>query len=352
MKQDSLCRTTSAAADADAEHRSDDGSFKDVCERVGRLEAMLAATGGTLHDVNNLLTVLSGNLYLMTESVRDDPQLLSQCRNARNTAQRAGTLIRELLSFGRSSDQVGEVICPAQHVAAMEAILQRGMGGAHQIEVDCDEEPWHARASIAQLESAVANLTINAKEAMSAGTIRISVRNVTVENAAGSSRPVASGSYVCIEVADDGPGIPADILPQVTKPLYTNKAPGKGNGMGLAMVESFATNASGYLTIDSREGSGTRVTIWLPREAPRGDATASMTTPIATLPAGDETVLLVTDDSDARSTMAHLLDALGYSVLQSGERTDALRIAETRDDLALVISERSMANAADRKSVV
>lgn len=317
--------------------------FDEACARVGRLEAVLAATGGTLHDVNNLLTVLSGNLYLLTEAVRENPALLARCRTARNTAQRAGELIRELLSYAREREETVGVICPTRHVRSMQPLLRRSIDPAHKFTINCDKEMWCVAASAAQLESAIANLVINAHEAMSsAGAIKVRVSNK--RRRAGDARSIDGRAmeYVCISVADNGCGIPAELMQKVTEPLYTSKPPGKGNGMGLFMVQAFAKKAGGYLKIDSEPGEGTVVSISLPRQPRTSDATANLTVPISTLPAGDETVLLVTSDAAARATITQLLDALGYTVLQSGDREDALRLAREQERIALVICERSV----------
>lgn len=314
----------------------------EACARVGRLEAVLAATGGTLHDVNNLLTVLSGNLYLLTEAVRDNPALLARCRTARNTAQRAGELIHELLNFARDREQSTDLICPARHVQSMDPLLRRGIDAVHRFKIKSDEEPWFVAASAAQFESAVANLVINAHEAMSSpGAIEVRVRNTSLNNVRCGAGLEIHGDFVCVSVSDNGSGIPADLLRRVADPLFTSKPRGQGNGMGLSMVKAFAVRAGGNFTIESEEGKGTTARIWLPRKSRSGDSTASLTMPISTLPAGDETVLLVTADSAARATMTQLLDALGYTVLQSGNRKNALNLARNNEGISLLICERT-----------
>jgi signal transduction histidine kinase len=240
--------------------------------RVARLEMALAATGGALHDVNNLLTVLGGNLYLMTESVRHDPAALNKCRSARNAAERASTLIRELLSSAKDADDTVDVICPARHVLTMEPILRRSVGSKHRFCVSHSKNPWPVAASAAQLESAVANLVINASEAMEErGSIEICIDNQILDEACSLSLPV--GEYVRLSVIDNGSGIPEDLLPRITEPLVTGKASGRGNGLGLSMVRRFAAQSAGGLRIDSVVGRGTRIEIWLPRAKEQVDGT-------------------------------------------------------------------------------
>lgn len=336
-------RVASKTARVAAQESAAEGDrFSEISERVARLEAVLAASGGTLHDVNNLLTVLSGNLYLLTEAVRKEPDLLERCRSARNTVQRAAALIQELLSFARGSAETASVICPARHLRSMVPLLQRGLGTGHRIVLKSGDDPWHVAASAAQLESAVANLVLNSKEAMtSPGSIVISVENFTEEHNRKSEDCSRAEDYVRIVVTDNGPGIPETLIPKVTQPLFTSKASGKGNGMGLAMVRSFAERAGGSLRIESVLGKGTRISILLPRRLQDVDVTANLTMPIATLPTGEESVLLFATDPEARATINQLLDALGYSVFQCRDRQHGLRVARECSELSLVICERS-----------
>ena len=310
--------------------------------RVGRLEMVLAATGGALHDVNNLLTVLSGHLYLMTESVRDQPDLYSKSRNARNAAERASTLIHELLTFARDPHEDATVICPARHVVAMKSLLRRSIDSKHRFEIRHSDSPWSVATSAAQLESALANLVINAHEAMSQpGSIEVCIENVELPQDRATKLKLAPGEYVCLQVIDTGAGIPADVLSRVTEPLFTSKPAGQGSGMGLAMVQRFTAKALGGLRVNSVEGCGTRVQIWLPRTDRSSEVTASMTIPLSTLPSGEESVLLVAHDLDVRDTVHQLLEALGYRVTSTGMRTEAVEIVRQQMDVAIFICDRS-----------
>lgn len=283
--------------------------------RVARLEAVLAITGGTVHDVNNLLTVLSGNLYLLTESVRGHRKLYDKARSARNAAERGSTLMRELLTFARDPDNESQTICPANHAIALEPLLRRGFASEYSFEVHHSDDPWSVAASAAQFESAVTNLVINARDALSApGSVEVHIDNVEVSSKQAVNLRVTSGDYVCVRVLDDGVGIPAAILPRVVEPLFTSKAAGHGNGLGLNMVQRFAQHCHGALAIDSVEAEGTEVRLWLPRSAAQAEVTANMTLPLSTLAGGNETVLLVFKDGDVREAIQDILEALGYTV--------------------------------------
>ncbi len=326
-----------------------DGEFLDeALSRVGRLESVLAATGGALHDVNNMLTVLSGNLYLMTEAVRGEPVLLEKCRDARNTASRASVLIRELLGSARDTQDHSAVICPARHVAGMESILRRGIDSNHSFRVRHSLEPWTVAASAAQFESAIANLVINANDAMrEPGSIEVRIQNVELDRRAAAEIDLAPGKYVRSSVIDTGTGIPPGLRARLTEPLVTTKISGCGNGMGLAMVQRFAARANGALKIASKEGSGTTMAIWLPYAAGNADTTANMTMPLSTLPAGHETVLVVTNNADVQRTLQELLDALGYAAISARDRSDALDCARRVQKVSIVICDRF---AGDRPS--
>lgn len=312
--------------------------------RVARLEAALTLTAGTVHDVNNVLTVLAGNLFLLTENLRGDDKLYEQARRARNAAERGSTLLRELLTFDRDGDASTKAITPGNHVQSLEPLLARAIGSDHQLKVIVDRKAGSVLASAAQLESVLINLVINARDALAeAGKVEIRVRDARVDGERAARLGLPQGDYVCIAVIDNGCGIPADILPRVTEPLFSTKPKDHGSGLGLAMVRRFAERSEGGLEIESREGQGTRVTVWLPRTEQLAETTANMTLPLSTLPGGEERLLLVSRDRDARMAMQQILETLGYSVVAASslESVEALPAGTPRP--ALVISERSAA---------
>lgn len=284
--------------------------------RVARLEAALAITGGTVHDVNNLLTILSGNLFMLTELVRDQRNLYEKVRVARNTAEKCGALMRELLTFSRNSDEDSQIICPANHVTALEPLLKRSIKTDHKLHIRTVGDPWSVDASPTQFESAVTNIVINARDALGVnGIIQMTVLNKTVDAKRARELGVSSGQYVCVRVADNGCGIPARDLPRIVEPLFTTKDEGHGTGLGLSMVNRFAEQHCGALRIRSKEGIGTDVRIWLPRSEQQAEVTANMTLPLSTLKGGDETAILASRDSEVRAAIQDILQALGYTVV-------------------------------------
>lgn len=283
--------------------------------RVGRLEALLASTGGGVHDVNNLLTILAGDLYLLTESVRHDRPMFEKMRSARNTVERASTLMRELLTFSSNPVDEPSVICPVNHVLALEPMLRRCIATGQTLSIHHGEVLWSVAASAAQFESAVTNLVLNARDAVSAnGTIQIHVKNLHCSDTVIDGERLR-GDFVCVRVTDNGVGIPKNLLAKVSEPLVTSKAVGHGSGLGLSMVKRFTRNAGGAMTIESTVGSGTTVKLWLPRDCSAVERTANITLPLSTLKGGDETVLLALDDVDVRATVQQILEAVGYRVI-------------------------------------
>ena len=312
--------------------------------RVGRLEAVVGATSGVLHDVNNFLTVLSGNLFLLTEAVRGDEAVFHKCRDARHAADHAGALIRELLTSRHVPDATPTVICPARHVVAIEGLLRRTVGSRHSLTTTADSDPWYVEASAAQLESAVINLVLNADQATATGgRIDICVNNVVN---ARNTEDLPVGEFVRIRVSDNGPGVPSHMLSQNADPVSCGEHTERSRGLGLAMVRRFVSQTSGVMRIESEEGEGVRAELWLPRCAQELDVTGSTTIPLSTLPHGSEKVLVAMSDSDVGNTVESLLDAVGYFVVKVDGRREALEAALVQRDLALVICDRSACDMA------
>ncbi|MGH8194183.1 MAG: ATP-binding protein [Woeseiaceae bacterium] len=317
-----------------------------MIRRIARLEAALTLTAGTVHDVNNVLTVLAGNLFLLTESVRDRPELYEQARRARNAAERGSTLLRELLTFAREPDDAARAISPANHVRALQPLLSRAIGAEHELKLAMDSQAVSVVASAAQFESVLINLVINARDALTdGGYVKITVCNESLDGDRALALKLPSGDYVRLQVADNGSGIPAKYLHRVTEPLFSTKPADRGSGLGLCMVQRFAAEAQGALRIDSVEGEGTCVSVWLPRSGKPAETTANMTLPLSTLPGGDEILLLVSRDQDVRVSLQQILETLGYTVLLAEDAEQAERIMTQRPAPALLLAERSRGGA-------
>ena len=316
--------------------------LEEALARVSRLEAAVAVSSGTIHDINNLMTVLSGNLFILTESVRDNEKLYEKVRTARNAAEKCGALMRELLTFSRDADRDEQVICPAHHLESLLPLLRRSVGARHTVEISLQENPWSVEASAVQFESAVTNLVVNARDALpNVGTIEISADNVEVTAPMARELGVADGDFVRTRVSDNGAGIPASLLSKVREPLFTTKRKSGGCGLGLSMVSRFAAKSSGTLTVNSTEGIGTEVEIWLPRSLKDAEVTANMTLPLSTLKCGDETVILVSRDEAVRAAIRDILEALGYSVVLAALGQDVKQHPQIDLSASVLVCDRT-----------
>jgi signal transduction histidine kinase len=305
-----------------------------------KLEAVGRLTGGIAHDFNNLLQVVSGNLQLLEGSVQDNAAARRRLANASMAVDRGARLASQLLSFGRRQPLQPQAVDVAELVRGMGDMLQRVLGGAIELTVRTEEGLSHAWADPAQMENALLNLAINARDAMRGeGRILIEVDNAAVHAGAGMGElPV--GEYLRLSLSDDGCGMSPAVLTQAFEPFFTTKAEGQGSGLGLSMVYGFAKQSGGHVVITSTPGEGTTVTLYLPR------AEASMDTlpaaPVATGAGGHETILVVEDDTQVRTTVVELLGELGYTVLTAGNGEEALAVLASAPSVDLLFTDVMM----------
>jgi signal transduction histidine kinase/ActR/RegA family two-component response regulator len=297
-----------------------------------KMEAVGQLTGGIAHDFNNLLTVISGNLELIERRATDDRQR----RNAgfaRQAADRAAKLTHQLLAFSRTQQLTVAALGLNALVEGMNDLLERTIGPQIEKRRLLDPAaPW-VMADSNQLELAVLNLAINARDAMPDG----GVLTIETEVADAPCEGLPDGSYGVIQVRDTGTGIAPHLIAKVFDPFFTTKALGKGTGLGLSQVFGIARQLGGTVQIDSVEGVGTSVAIWLPlAEAParqRG-ATAAVGTPDAQ---GEARILVIDDDEGVRTFIVECLQSLGYSVAEAPNGEEGLaRLVGERPDLLLV----------------
>lgn len=284
-------------------------------QRTARMEAVGNISSGIAHDVNNLLTVLLGNLYLVAESVRSDPAQFDKVRRARNAAKRGADLTRQLLSFARGGHAQPSVVDPGKLISNLEPLLERTIGSKISLGVGIEQGIWPIDASAAQLESVIVNLVINARDAIAGtGKIVIKASNAEIDNGRQTTSGLSAGKYVRISVADNGPGIPGALLGKVFEPFFTTKPDGQGTGLGLSMVRWFCEQAGGEISLKSRPGRGTKLTLVLPRSKESTAETTLNTMPLSVLPTGDEKVLILAEDGEIRATVQQILETLGYTV--------------------------------------
>jgi signal transduction histidine kinase len=323
-----------------------------------RLEAIGQLTGGVAHDFNNLLTVVLGNAELLAEQRAGDPlqQQLAQMIVA--AAQRGADLTQQLLAFARKQALAPSAVDVNQLVAAMDPLLRRTLGEHIEIELVRGGGRWAAMVDAGQLENALLNLCLNARDAMrSGGRLTLETANAALDRAYAETHPdVTPGQYVMLAVSDTGSGIAPEHLARVFEPFFTTKEKGKGTGLGLAMVYGFMKQSAGHISIYSEPGHGTTVKLYLPRAA-RGDDPAVDAPELPAVTGGAEIVLVVEDDELVRRYACTELRSLGYRVLDADCGASALQIVERREDIELLFTDvvmpggmsgRALADAARR----
>ncbi|MGE0257858.1 MAG: ATP-binding protein [Alphaproteobacteria bacterium] len=319
-----------------AEHRTTEEALR----QAQKLEAVGQLTGGIAHDFNNLLTIIISNLTLAGARSGKCPAVLPLLNAAMQSAERGATLIQRLLAFARKQSLEPQPLDIFALVCGIEEMLQRTLGP--QISLRISEEGRAAPAQVDgnQLELAILNLTINARDAMpDGGAVGVTVMN----RAAGTDAPpeLAPGDYVVLSISDDGVGMDEATLAHAFDPFFTTKDIGAGSGLGLPMVQGFAAQSGGAVRIRSDPGQGATVELWLPR----ADAPPVVKSPARSEPAlgrAAATVLLCDDDDGVRSALADYLRSLEYVVDEASGADAALRILATRDDVDLLIIDYAM----------
>jgi signal transduction histidine kinase/CheY-like chemotaxis protein len=326
--------------DTSAERQS-----KHALQRSARLEALASLTGGVAHDFNNLLTVLVGNLSLVAEELRGRPETFAKLKASRDAAKRGSDLIRQLLGFARSDEVEAGVVDPAKIVENLQPLLSRALGSRISLQTAFAEDACTLRANVAQLESVIVNLAVNARDAIeSRGRVTISLERIRLSAAEAAGRDLPAGSYIRLTVRDDGKGMPSKELERVFDPFFTTKGDRGGTGLGLSMVRSFAEQNRGTAYIESEVGRGTSVVLLLPHCAEHLDETSAKTMPLSALPTGTERVAVLSSDEALQSTVRQILEALGYAV-HSCVGGDALSTVLRGARCDLLISDGPVAEA-------
>jgi PAS domain S-box-containing protein len=311
------------------------GSSRDVTEReeaqaqlrrAQRMEAVGHLTGGVAHDFNNLLQVIRGNLELLVGQVGDREQTIQRARNALHGADRAAQLTRQLLAFARRQPLEPRVINLGRLVTDMAEMLRRTLGEAIEVETVIAGGLWNTLADPAQVESAILNLAINARDAMEpGGRLTIEITNAVLDEAfARRDRDIEPGQYVLLAVSDTGHGMSPETASRVFEPFFTTKGEEKGTGLGLSMVYGFVKQSQGHIQIYSEVGQGTTVKIYLPRS--RQAEPASEPAPAGSLRGRSEVILVVEDDDLVRAAVVGMLHDLGYSCLHVSDAATGLEV--------------------------
>ena len=316
--------------------------------QVQKMEAVGQLTGGIAHDFNNMLAVVVGGLDLARRKLHGSRREVEfHLDNAMEGATRAAALTRRLLAFARAEPLLPDAVAPAELVENMLELVDRAIGERITVHTSFASHPWHVWADPAQLENAILNLAVNARDAMEgAGEMRLEVDNVTLAEAEIADLP--AGDYVQISVADTGSGIAPEHLHRVFEPFFTTKPVGKGTGLGLSQIFAFARQSGGDVAIDSRLGRGTRVSLYLPRSTAAAEQAAGRSS--RALARGAEpprafpgaSILVVEDDPRVSHSTVYLLEELGYRPHAVSSGREALEMLARDSDILLVLTDVMM----------
>jgi len=314
--------------------------------QLQRLEAVGQLTSGVAHDFNNLLTVVLGNIGFIEKGLAAanlDGKLTQRLGYMRAAAERGAKLTDQLLSFSRRQRLEPRPLDLSQIIEGMRDLIQSTMGGSVRIDVKLSRDLWPALADPTQLELAVLNLAINARDAMQVGgSLRVETANVTLGPPGTPEEPPA-GDYVSICVCDTGTGMTPDVRAKVFEPFFTTKEIGKGSGLGLSQVLGFAKQSGGGVRIDSRVGEGTAVFIFLPRATAKLSPVRQIDEPtLESVMLEGAMILLVDDDPAVREVTCAILRDLGYSVVEAGSGAAALELLGQRPTVDLLLIDFAM----------
>ncbi|QCO18736.1 response regulator (plasmid) [Azospirillum brasilense] len=317
---------------------------EEALQQAQKMEAVGQLTGGIAHDFNNLLQVMLGNLHLLRSALSADEALLRHVTMAVTAGDRAAALTRHLLAFARRQPLTPRSLDLNALVAAMSGLIQQSVGESIRVDTALADGLWRTWADANQVESALLNLAINARDAMpDGGLLRVETSNTvldeTVSDAQGDILP---GRYVLLRITDTGSGMPPDVLERAFEPFFTTKPIGQGSGLGLSQLYGFARQSGGHAAIRSQPGQGTTVSLYLPQHDGVDGADSSV--PAVDAPSqdpsrNDETILVVEDEALVLMLWVEALEGQGYHVLQAAEPEAAIRILESDTAIDLLITD-------------
>ncbi|AWL07070.1 hybrid sensor histidine kinase/response regulator [Massilia oculi] len=308
-------------------------------QQAQKMETIGKLTGGVAHDFNNLLQVIGGNLQLIARRADGLPEIRKRVQNAMSGVERGAKLASSLLSFARRQPLEPKAVKIGRLLGSMEDMMRRALGEEIDVEMVISGGLWTTEVDPAQLENAILNLAINARDAMDgAGRLTLEVANAALDAGYCAAHPeVAPGQYVLLAVSDTGSGMPQEVIDQAFEPFFSTKPEGKGTGLGLSMVYGLVKQSGGHVKIYSEVGEGTTVKIYLPRSLQAEDHAAEHLAQPAT--GGHETVLVVEDDEQVRLTVVDMLADLGYRVLRANDAASALTVIDSGIHVDLLFTD-------------
>jgi signal transduction histidine kinase/ActR/RegA family two-component response regulator len=361
QREDILRKRQNARYNAVVEASAKLKAMEEQLRQSQKMEAVGQLTGGIAHDFNNLLQGIIGSLdrikFRISEGRISD--LDRFVTGALSSANRAAALTHRLLAFSRRQPVDPKPVDVNQLIVSIQELVRRSLGEAIAIEIQLEDDPWLARCDSNQLENAILNLAINARDAMpDGGTLRIETANVRLNDEQALVRDVKPGEYVLLTVRDTGVGMPESTKARAFDPFFTTKPIGQGTGLGLSMIYGFVRQSDGAVRIESEVGAGTAIEMALPRsEENPVAAVAEGANDDETYSEQGEVVLIVEDEAVVRLLIVETLGDLGYRLLEAADGSAALRILQSPQRVDLLVTDiglpglngRQLADAARTK---
>jgi PAS domain S-box-containing protein len=318
-----------------------------------KMEAVGQLTGGIAHDFNNMLAVvLSGLSLLERRLAAGDRDVGRYITAAREGANRAAALTQRLLAFSRQQALSPEPINPNRMVSEMSELLRRTLGESIQLETVLAGGLWRAKADANQLENAVINLAVNARDAMpDGGRLTIETANCHLDETYAAEHAISPGQYVMVAVTDTGTGMPPEVMAKAFDPFFTTKDVGKGTGLGLSQVFGFVKQSGGHVKIYSELGHGTTIKLYLPRLYGPAETPSPKQETAVVLGSKTEVVLVVEDDSQVLELSVQMLRDLGYGVVEARRGDEALRLLDAHPEVSLLFTDVVMPDMNGRELV-
>jgi PAS domain S-box-containing protein len=330
---------------------------EEALRQAQKMEAVGQLTGGIAHDFNNLLTIIAGNVELLARHLPEDAQRLRRLAEAANQgARRAAALTQRLLAFSRRQALDPRPIDPNKLVASVSDMLRRTLGETVALETVLAGGLWQTTVDANQLENALVNLAVNARDAMpDGGRLTIETANAALDEAyvAAVPEPVPAGQYVLIAVSDTGTGMDKATAERVFEPFFTTKEPGRGTGLGLSQVYGFVRQSGGHIRIYSEVGQGTTVKLYLPRLVGAAAAAGEPKRlgPAAPATGEGETILVVEDEAELRAFTVEVLSELGYRVLEAETAAGAMALVERENRIDVLFTDVVLPGGTDGRAL-
>ena len=326
---------TRALEESEQERRKTEAQLR----QSQKMEAVGKLTGGVAHDFNNLLQVIAGNLQLLQRDVVGNERALSRVQTAARAVDRGAKLASQLLSFARRQPLQPLVVNVSKLVRGMDDLLRRTLGEEVELETSTSKELWNTALDPNQFENVIINLAVNARDAMNgSGKLTIEAGNAVLDEHYCRLHPeILPGQYVLLAVSDTGGGMTPEVMERAFEPFFTTKPEGRGTGLGLSMVYGFVKQSGGHIKLYSELGHGTTIKLYMPRAVEAESADAQVVT--GPIEGGTETILVVEDDAEVRSTVVEMVSELGYRVLKAVDAQSALAILESGVPVDLVFTD-------------